>query len=57
MEFLTQFEQGFADLEAAFDRPAIAVQTHDFRVGQIELIRLMTRLLRILKLSVVMSSE
>ena len=35
VEFLAQLEQGFADLEAAFDRPAIAVQTHDFRVGQI----------------------
>ena len=35
VELLAQLEQGFADLEAAFDRPAIAVQTDDFGIGQL----------------------
>ena len=35
MELLTQFEQGFADLEAAFNGPAVAIQTDDFGIQKI----------------------
>ena len=35
VKLLAQLEQGFADLEAAFNGPAVAVQTDDFGIRKI----------------------